>query len=159
MVKEIKKTGIKISSLPRERCSDANCPFHGSLKLRGKSFVGTVTASRMQKSAKVMWEGSRFVPKYERFKKTRSNVTAHNPPCVNAKEGDKVKITECRPISKTKHFAIIEVLGKEAGYEFQKGLEEMGKHKEKEKVKKGKEERKSETEESVAKEAKEAKEE
>jgi small subunit ribosomal protein S17 len=34
---------------------------------------------------------------------------AHNPPCINAKEGDVVKIAECRPLSKTKKFVVIEV--------------------------------------------------
>jgi len=42
--------------------------------------------------------------------KKRSRVAAHNPVCINAKIGDKVRIAECRPISKTKAFVIIEVM-------------------------------------------------
>jgi len=37
-----------------------------------------------------------------------SRITAHNPPCIGAKTGDKVKIAECRPISKTKSFVVVE---------------------------------------------------
>ncbi|TAL57864.1 MAG: 30S ribosomal protein S17, partial [Nanoarchaeota archaeon] len=31
----------------------------------------------------------------------------------SAKEGDKVRVTECRPLSKTKNFVIVEKLGGE----------------------------------------------
>ncbi len=47
--------------------------------------------------------------RYERYEKRRTRVAAHNPPCINAKEGDKVVIAECRPLSRTKKFVIIEV--------------------------------------------------
>ncbi len=35
---------------------------------------------------------------------------AHNPPCINAKEGNIVMIGETRRLSKTKSFAVIEKL-------------------------------------------------
>ena len=41
--------------------------------------------------------------------KKRSKLHAHNPPCIDAKPGDIVTIAECRPISKTKSFVIVEV--------------------------------------------------
>ena len=41
----------------------------------------------------------------------------HNPDCIDAKEGNLVKIMECRPLSKTKNFVIVEVLGKEKGFQ------------------------------------------
>ena len=37
-----------------------------------------------------------------------SRITAHNPPCLDAQRGDKVKIAECRPLSKTKNFVVVE---------------------------------------------------
>lgn len=40
----------------------------------------------------------------------------HNPDCVNAKEGEVVKIMECRPLSKTKNFVIIQKLGFKKGF-------------------------------------------
>ena len=52
-----------------------------------------------------------YVPKYERYERRHSRIAAHNPDCINAKVGDKVKIAECRPLSKTKHFVVIEKVG------------------------------------------------
>jgi small subunit ribosomal protein S17 len=48
--------------------------------------------------------------KYERFEKRQSKIHAHNPPCLEAKAGDRVKIAECRPLSKTKSYVVVEVL-------------------------------------------------
>ena len=41
-------------------------------------------------------------------RRMNSRITAHNPPCIDAKTGDKVKIAECRPLSKTKNFVVVE---------------------------------------------------
>jgi len=87
-----------------------------SLSLRGRTFVGTVISAKMQKTVTVEWERKHFLKKYERYEKRKSKVKAHNPESVNAKDGDVVKIMECRPISKTKNFIVVEVLGKEKGF-------------------------------------------
>jgi small subunit ribosomal protein S17 len=120
---------------PSETCDDSNCPFHGSLKIRGKQFTGKVVSDKMQRSVVVEWVGWRHIPKYERYKRAKTKVLAHNPPCVNAVEGDMVKIGECRSLSKTKSFVVIQKLGKSEKYELEKEAMEEGKHKEKEKVK------------------------
>lgn len=104
---EVKKTGLDVKA-PKNSCDDPKCPFHGSISLRGKSFIGTVVKAKMQKSVVVQWERRRYVPKYERYEKRRTKVKAHNPPCINAQEGDRVRIHETRPISKTVHFTIIQ---------------------------------------------------
>lgn len=124
---------------PADQCTDRTCPFHGSLKLRGKSFTGLVKSAKMQKSVLVEWKGSRFITKYERYKKTKTKVCAHNPSCINAKEGDYVNIMECRPLSKTKNFCVVEVVGKERVFELERELEQEGKHKEIKREKKEKE--------------------
>ena len=49
-----------------------------------------------------------YISKYERYEKRTTTLVAHNPPCVNAKTGDIVKVMECRPVSKTKSFVVIE---------------------------------------------------
>ena len=105
-----KDIGIKVK-LPKGTCEDANCAFHGNVKVRGKSFVGTVVKSLMQKTAVVTWERRRYVPKYERYEKTNTKIKVHNPGCIAAEKGDKVRIIETRPLSKTKHFVIIEKMG------------------------------------------------
>lgn len=104
---ETKDIGIDVKK-PKENCGDNNCPFCGSLKIRGKIFVGRVISDRMNKTATVEWARQHYVPKYERYEKRRTRVKAHNPNCIKAKVNDMVKIGECRPLSKTKRFVIIE---------------------------------------------------
>ena len=101
--------GIKGVEEPKQKCSDRNCPFHGTTKVRGRIFEGVVVKAKMTKTVVVMWERLRYVKKYERYMKMSTTVHAHNPPCIDAKEGDTVMIMETRPISKTKSFAVIKV--------------------------------------------------
>ena len=101
-----KEAGIK------SECSDKNCPFHGHVKLRGRSFVGLVVSDKMIKTVVVAWTRRLFVKKFERYEKKRSKINAHNPECINAKKGDLVKITETRPLSKTKTFVVTELIGR-----------------------------------------------
>lgn len=107
----VNKKGIGIESVktPEKSCSDNNCPFHGSLKARGRVFSGKVISDRMAKTVSVEWPRIVRIKKYKRYMKKRSKVKAHNPECINAKIGDNVMIMECRPISKTKKFVVIEV--------------------------------------------------
>jgi small subunit ribosomal protein S17 len=78
---------------------------------RGREFIGTVIRARMQKTATVEWPRTVFLPKYERSMTKRTRVKAHNPEGIDAKVGDKVRVKECRPLSKTKSFIITEKLG------------------------------------------------
>jgi len=50
-----------------------------------------------------------YVRKYNRYEKRSSKYHAHNPSCIQAKVGDMVKIAECRPLSKTTTFVVVEV--------------------------------------------------
>jgi small subunit ribosomal protein S17 len=116
---------------PENVCKDKNCPFHGALKVRGKQFTGKIVSDKMQKSVIVEWTGLKYIPKYERYKKVRTKLKAHNPTCINAKEGDLVRIGECRPLSKTKNFVIMNVVGKLQKYALEKEAKEEGKKREK----------------------------
>ena len=102
-----KKIGIEVN-LPNQKCEDKHCPFHGNAKIRGKIFTGTMIRGDAHKTATVEWSRLFYIPKYERYEKRRTRIKAHNPQCINAKIGDAVKIMECKPISKTKNFVIIE---------------------------------------------------
>ena len=95
---------------PSTECKDAFCPFHGTLPVRGQVITGKVVSDRMEGSVVVGREYLHYIKKYNRYEKRSSSIHAHNPPCISAKEGDRVKIAECRPISKTKHFVVVEVL-------------------------------------------------
>ncbi len=96
------------ADLPKQTCNDRNCAFHGKVKLRGKTFVGKIVSTDFNRTATVEWKRHHYIPKYERYELRRSKVKAHNPDCIAAKKGDTVKIMECRPLSKTKNFIIIE---------------------------------------------------
>ncbi len=98
---------------PEASCNDRKCPFHGHLKVSGKSFEGVVIKRPFHKDATVEWARLIYLPKFERYEKRRSTVRVYNPLCIDAVRGDKVKIIQCRPLSKTKHFVIIEKIGKE----------------------------------------------
>jgi small subunit ribosomal protein S17 len=71
---------------------------------------GIVVSDEMEKTVIVRRDYLQYVPKYRRYERRRSNIPAHNPPCLEIKEGDKVKLAECRPISKTVSFVVIEKL-------------------------------------------------
>lgn len=106
----LKKTVSK--DKPRKKCNDKKCPICGNnVKLRGRTFIGTVYGGDVHRTAKVEWERMFYLHKYERKERRRTRVKAHNPECVNAQTGDKVKIMECKPLSKTKKFVIINKMG------------------------------------------------
>jgi len=111
MVKMKKARNIGIGVKPPEKeCSDKKCPFHGVLSVRGKILEGIVVSSKAQKTAIVERNYLHYIPKYERYERRHSRTAAYNPECISAKEGDKVRIAECRPLSKTKSFVIVEVI-------------------------------------------------
>lgn len=83
--------------------------------------------SKMQGTATVEWERRKRVGKFERYLTQKTRVKAHNPAEVNAKRGDIVRIKECRPLSKTKHFVILDKVGHERLFEAKKALLEEGK--------------------------------
>jgi small subunit ribosomal protein S17 len=103
---EKKSIGIPIAP-PEKECSDSRCAWHGSLSVRGRVFKGKVRSAKSHNTVIVDWDYHRFISKYERYQRQKSRVTAHNPPCIRAREGDAVVVAECRPVSKTKHFVIV----------------------------------------------------
>jgi len=76
---------------------------------RGRTFTGVIVSTKAQKTVTVQWNRRVYIPKYERYLSKRSKVKAHNPD-LKLKEGDTVVIKECRPISKTKKFVVVEVV-------------------------------------------------
>jgi len=104
---EVKDIGIDIKP-PEAVCEDINCPFHGSLPVRGQMIDGVVVSTRMDRTAVVERNYLKYQKKYERYEKRTSRYSAHSPPCLQVSVGDKVRIMECRPIAKTVSFVIVE---------------------------------------------------
>jgi len=98
---------------PTKSCEDKNCPFHGSLRIRGRILDGVVISAKMDKTAVVRRDYQLYIPKFKRYERRHSHINAHNPPCLNVKEGEKVRIAECRPLSKTVSFVVVEKLEEE----------------------------------------------
>ena len=69
--------------------------------------AGVVVSDKMKDT--VVVEVNRLVkhPKYQKYFQVTKRYKADNPNDIK-KLGDKVKIEECRPISKDKHFKIIQ---------------------------------------------------
>src|SRR3972149_3462370 len=94
---------------PTKECADPSCPFHGTLPARGQVLSGKVESDKMDKTVVVQRAFVKKIAKYERYEKRKTKVHAHNPPCIAAKAGYNVIIAECRPLSKTKSYVVVEV--------------------------------------------------
>jgi len=99
--------GLNVAE-PETTCEDENCPFHGTLAVRGGTLEGRVDSADMDKTVVVEREYDVKVPKYDRYMKRRSRVPAHAPACLDLAVGDTVTIAECRPLSKTKSHVVVE---------------------------------------------------
>lgn len=92
---------------PAATCQDPDCPFHGTVSVRGRILKGEVIKDRMQKNVVVRMEYIHLIPKFKRYERRRGNISAHNPPCISAKSGDRVLIGETRALSKTVSFVVL----------------------------------------------------
>ena len=93
---------------PKRTCDDARCPFHGHLKVRGKILTGRVASLSDKQTVVLQREFMQKVPKYNRSERRRGKVHAHVPPCIDIKEGDTASVAECRPLSKTISFVVVQ---------------------------------------------------
>lgn len=105
---------------------DKNCPFTGGLVVKKELLTGKVVKRDTNKSATIEWFRPHYVKKYERYELRRSRLRVHNPPCLDAQVGQKVLVARTRPLSKTKHHVIVQILeGGKVEHRF--GAEEPGK--------------------------------
>ncbi len=70
---------------------------------------GTVVSNKMQKTIVVSVERLVKHPRYGKYVKRRSKLHAHDAEGI-CHIGDFVRIQECRPLSKTKTWILLEVL-------------------------------------------------
>ncbi len=76
-----------------------------------KQFVGQVLESKMAKTAKIVVTYLKVHPLYKKRLKIKKAYHVHDE--IGVKPGDQVRFQACRPVSKTKKWQIMEVIGKE----------------------------------------------
>ena len=105
MKKKMKKEKI----VETTKCLDKDCPTHGNLKTRGRTFQGIVV-KKFDKRVAIEFERTIYIRKYERYAKSKTKIHARLPKCIDDKIqiGDLIKVQECRPLSKIIHFVVVE---------------------------------------------------
>jgi small subunit ribosomal protein S17 len=74
-----------------------------------KEFVGFVKSDKMDKTIVVAIETTALHPLYKKYVKRLKKVKAHDAN-NDARIGDRVRVIECRPISKEKCWKLVEIL-------------------------------------------------
>ena len=74
-----------------------------------KEFVGIVKSDKMMKTIVVAIETLKLHPLYKKYVKRVKKVKAHDEK-NDAKIGDRVRVIECRPLSREKHWKLVEII-------------------------------------------------
>jgi len=74
-----------------------------------KEFIGIVKSDKMEKTIVVSIETLTLHPLYKKYVKRVKKVKAHDEK-NEAKIGDRVRVIECRPISKEKCWKLVEII-------------------------------------------------
>ena len=77
--------------------------------------TGRVTSDKMDKTVTVLVERRIMHPLYKKFIRRSKKYAAHDEANL-CKEGDSVRIEECRPISKHKTWLVVERNGETVAY-------------------------------------------
>ena len=76
-----------------------------------RTIIGAVASDKGDKTIKVVVNYQTKHEKYGKYLKRRTVLHAHDEK-NEAKEGDTVELTECRPLSKTKHHRLLRIVQK-----------------------------------------------
>merc|ERR1711988_925572 len=102
--------GFKVPLKAKEgRYIDKKFPFVGQVSIRGKLLRGVVHRCFMKNTITVRRDYLHYQKKYRRYEKRHKMISAHCSPAFDARPGDEVIIGECRPLSKTVRFNVLEV--------------------------------------------------
>ncbi|MGH8125103.1 MAG: 30S ribosomal protein S17 [Rhodanobacteraceae bacterium] len=89
--------------------NETNNPVGGS----ARTLEGRVTSSKAAKTVTVKVDRQEQHGLYGKLLRRSTKLHAHDE-MGECHEGDLVRIAECRPLSKTKHFRVVEVLARAA---------------------------------------------
>ena len=78
-----------------------------------RTIEGRVVSNKMQKTVTVLLERQVPHPLYGKIVRRSTKVHAHDEK-GECKEGDMVRIAECRPLSKTKNWRVVEIVTRAA---------------------------------------------
>jgi len=78
-------------------------------KSEKKEFIGVVQSDKMNKTIVVSVETLTLHPLYKKYVVRIKKLKAHDEK-NDARIGDRVRVRECRPMSREKHWTLIEVL-------------------------------------------------
>lgn len=78
-------------------------------KTNKKIFLGKVVSDKMEKTITVLITRRTLHPIYQKYVTMSKKVKAHDDK-NEAKEGDTVRIIESRPVSKDKHWNLLEIV-------------------------------------------------
>ena len=102
--------GISVKKSTKSPISgEKNNPFNGSLSIRGKLFEGIIVNAKAKHTVTIEKKSFINFSKFKRYGRSKNRIHAHVPSNLDVKEGDHVIAAECRPISKSVSFVIIEV--------------------------------------------------
>jgi len=94
---------------------DKKCPWAGTVSIRGKLLRGTVVSTKMKRTIVIRRDYLHYIKKYNRYEKRHKNVSAHVSPAFKLNLGDSVIVGQCRPLSKTVRFNVVQVVSEAAG--------------------------------------------
>ena len=78
-----------------------------------RTVEGRVVSNKMNKTVTILVERQIKHPLYGKYIRRSTKLHAHDE--ANAcNEGDVVRVTECRPLSKTKNWRVVEIVTKSA---------------------------------------------
>jgi small subunit ribosomal protein S11e len=101
---------------------DKKCPFTGDVSIRGRMMRGVVHSTKMKRSIVIRRNYLHYVQKYQRYMKRHKNFNVHCTPAFEPRVGDEVIVGQCRPLSKTVRYNVLEVIrrGGDGGKKFAK---------------------------------------
>ena len=100
--------GLDVTT-PENQCNDVHCPFHGRMPIRGKLFAGRVTGNKAKQTITLQKEAPVYFSKFKRYARSKNTIHAHVPECMDVAMGDYVLSAECRPVSKSISYVVVEV--------------------------------------------------
>ena len=102
--------GLKVPA-PKSKADDDDKknPFNGTLSVHGKLFQGKVVKAKAKDTVVLEKELPTYFKKFRRYARGKSSIHAHVPSNIEVKEGDIVVAAECRPLSKSVSFVVVEV--------------------------------------------------